>query len=87
MGPGARVVGAEQHIVVNREEGKEPPALEDVRDPKARAGVGGLVVDAPPLETDAARARAQQPRDRVDERRFAGAVRAENGDDLAGRDL
>jgi hypothetical protein len=72
---------------VHREEGKEAPSLEDMRDADARAAVGRQAVDAAPLERDAARARPQQSRDRVHERRFAGAVRPEDGDDLAGRDI
>ena len=41
-------------------------------------------VDALPLESDGARTRTQQARDRIHQRRLAGAVRPEDGDDLAG---
>jgi hypothetical protein len=68
---------------VHREEGKKPPSLEDMRDANAGAAVGGQALDALVLERDAARARAQQPRDRIHQRGFAGAVRAEYGDDFA----
>ncbi len=81
--PGARIVGAEEHVVAYREERKEAPALENMRNAHARAAMGGQALDALSLERDAARARAQQSRDRIDERGLAGAVRAEDSDDFA----
>ena len=84
---GARVVGAEKHVVVHREKGKEPPALEHMRDSQARAPVGRQAIDALPLEGDRARARPQEPRDRIHQRRLAGAVRSQEAHQLAGRDL
>ena len=50
MRAGARIVGAEEHVVVHGEKGKQPPALEHVRNADARAPVGGQAVDALALE-------------------------------------
>ena len=55
--------------------------------PMPAVPVGRQAVDALALEMDAARPRAQQPRDRVHERRLAGAVGAEEGHDFAGADM
>ena len=86
MRPGARVVGAEEHVVLDAEKGKEAPPLKDVGDAHGGAAMRRRAVNAPSLEADMPDAWLQQPGDRVDERRFAGAVRAEKRDDLAGRD-
>src|SRR5712691_1022706 len=40
-------------------------------------------IDAPPLELDRARARSQKPEHDLEQRRLAGAVGADDGDDLA----
>jgi hypothetical protein len=41
----------------------------------------------PPLEEDRAGVGREHPREQADQRRLAGAVRAEHADDLAGPDL
>jgi hypothetical protein len=49
------------------------------REDRARRGLGDVV----PIECDGAGARMQQPRDRLQGRGLAGAVRADQGDELA----
>src|SRR3954465_14117309 len=87
MRAGTRVVGAEEHVVVHAEKRKQPPALEDMGNADARSPVGRHGLNALAIETNAARHGTQQPRDRVDERGLAGAVRAEEGHDFAAADV
>ena len=83
VGARARIVRAEQDIVEDREEGKEPAPLEDVRDAFGDGAVGRQAVDPLIEEGDPPRRRPQEPRDRVHQRGLAGAVRAEQAHDLA----
>src|ERR671931_299053 len=74
MRAGARIVGTEENVVLHCEEGKQAPSLEHMRDAEVRAAISGRAVDALRLECDAARARAEQPGDRVHQGGFAGAI-------------
>src|SRR3954463_1806486 len=85
MGACPGVVRTEHDVVVHREEWEEPPTLEDVSNTELGAAVSGRAVDALPFKGDAAGARSQQARDRIHQRRFAGAVGSQHGDDFTGR--
>src|SRR5262249_17428178 len=84
----ARDLGMEpdQHVLENTQMAEETAVLERA----AHALRGDLVrrepVDRLALEADAAGLRHGVAGDRVEERRLAGAVGADEGDDLAGRD-
>src|SRR5262249_26547191 len=77
-----RVVGSEEQVVEHGQEGEQAPAFQHVRQAFARNAVGGQTVDALAAERDASGAGRDQARDGVHQRRLAGAVRPEDGDDL-----
>src|SRR5574341_1809217 len=63
--------------------GKELAAFRDVRDPARDDGRGPEPADPPAVELDRAAAERDQATDRAERRRLAGAVRADDRDDLA----
>ena len=65
----------------------EREILVDGRDPVLVGGGGAADVRALAVDRDRARVRGLDPGDRLDQRRLAGAVVADQGDDLAGVDL
>src|SRR5690606_9255654 len=71
---------AEGDVLRHREPGKERVGLENHAPVGARAG------DAAPVEPHLARAGPVEPRDDAQERGLAAAGRAENGDEVIGRD-
>src|SRR5262249_20934113 len=75
--------GAEEEVLLDRQIGKDPAALEDVAEPAPDDPVGWQPVDPTALEQDRAGRPAHQSRDRVEDRALAGAGRTEQGDDLA----
>src|SRR5690606_14095351 len=66
------------------ERGEDLPALGDLPDAEVADAVAVEAGDLLALEADGARARLEDPRDGADERGLAGAVGADEGDDLAG---
>ena len=65
---------------------KDAPSLGRVRDAEAHDLVGLRLGDVAVVEEDAALRRARAAADRHQEGRFAGAVRADEGDDLVPAD-
>ena len=65
---------------------KSRPPLRDERDPAPRDRLGRAAAQRPVAEADLAAARRDEPHDRVQRRRLPRAVRADQPDDLAGRD-
>src|SRR5262245_66085271 len=66
---------------------KDPPSLGNERDPQSGALIGGQVRDVLPPEMDRAGAWKKRPGNRAQGRRFAGAVGADQRDDLALSDM
>ncbi len=67
--------------------GKDLPPLGDLADAEIADAVARLAGDLFALEADRAARRAVHPGDGADQRGLAGAVRADDGDDLALGDL
>jgi hypothetical protein len=80
-------VGAHLQILVDGEIRKHPAALRAVRDTELEDFGGLMSVNVAAREDDAALSGAQQPRDRPQGGRLAGAVGAEEADELAFLDL
>src|SRR6266508_4435394 len=78
---------AEHDVVLDAEPGKERPPARDVADSPARQLVGGDAADRLAEESDLALLRRQDPRDRAEQRRLAGAVRSEHRDDFLELDV
>ena len=76
----------EPQVLLDRELGEEPAALRDESDPAPRDRLGRAPAQRSLAEADLARARRDEPHDRVQRRRLPRAVRADQPDDLAGRD-
>src|SRR5262249_26455393 len=66
---------------------KYPTALRDVSDAERRALVGPEATDVAPLVGDAALRGRNAARDGLEQRRLAGAVGADERDELTGADL
>ena len=66
---------------------EQAPVLGDVRDAELRARARLHPLQILPLEADHAVHRADEAGDGAERRRLARAVRPEQGDDLAGRDV
>src|SRR6266481_6936574 len=73
----------ERHVVEERQLVEEVDQLEAARDARLDAVVHGQVGDVGPAEGDGPAVRAQQAADQVDEARLAGAVGADQREDLA----
>jgi hypothetical protein len=80
--PVARL-GREAHVLAHREARKDVAALEGARDSLARDRVHRQAGDVLPGEEHLPRLRPQRARDEVEDRRLAGAVRADQRADLA----
>ncbi len=80
-------IGPEDEIRLQRHRGKQMPLRRNVRDPGARAAMGGVPGQVLLVEDDAAVHRREKAGDRPEERRLPGAVRADDRHRLAGTDL
>jgi len=74
------------HIVEDAEVAERAGDLEGPRDAQLGDAVGRHAGDPPALELDLAGTRRQVAGDQVEQRRFAGAVGSDNGDELPRRD-
>ena len=79
-------VAADEHVVEHGEPLEEPHALERPRDPPRRELVRCEARHRRAVQEDAPAVGAQVPRDEIDERRLAGAVRADEPEGLPRRD-
>jgi hypothetical protein len=75
---------ADLEILHHRQLGEDAAVFRHVAQAKARDLVRRQMVDARTFEGDLALARWHQPHDRLERRRLAGAVAAEQRHDLAG---
>ena len=80
------LVGADAQVLLDRELGKHLAAFRNAGDAGCNHLVGRQPRDVAAVEHDAARARQRQSQDGANERGLAGAVRAEQAGDAAGRD-
>ena len=80
---GGRVVRAEEEVLPHGEMGEQPAALQHVREAAVDPRESRQAIDAPAVDLDAARLRGDQPGHAVEEGGLPGAVRAQEGDDLA----
>ena len=78
---------SEPEVLVDRELREQPATLRDERDPAPRDCLRGPPAKRPLAEQDVAGARRDESHDRVQGGGLAGAVRADETDDLARRDL
>ena len=76
-------MGAEAEVFADRQVGEDAPAFRDHDDAELRETIGRKACDVLVGRKDPAAFRLEQAADRAHERRFAGAVGAENGRDLA----
>ena len=83
MRPGGPRVGAELEVLAHGEARKDLAALGDVHDAALDHPVARQAIDALAFEAHLAPARAQEPRDRAQHRRLAGAVGAHHRQRLA----
>ena len=75
-----------EHVLERRHLHEEPDVLERAADAERGDRVRRLVGDVDAVEQDRARGRLVDPGELVEERRLAGAVRADQRDDRAARD-
>ena len=73
----------EAEVLLDRELAEDPPALRHERHACARDRLGALPPQRAPAQPDLAGRRRHDAHDRVQRRRLAGAVRADQADDLA----
>ena len=73
-------------VVLDAEAAEQPRGLERARQPHPGARPGGRLCDVPPEQLDRSRARRELPRDQVEQRRLAGAVRTQDRAPLTGAD-
>ena len=85
--PRARQHRAHGEVFGDRERRKDLAALRDLADAEVADAVARPARDVAAAKHDAPARRAVHARDGADERGLAGAVRADDGDDLAFRDL
>src|SRR5206468_1657852 len=78
VAPGLELDG-DPHVLTHGQLGKDARDLEGARDAPPATDGGGEPGDVLAVEDDAARRRDQEPRDEVEQRRFARAVRADDG--------
>src|SRR5439155_19442951 len=86
-GTGSPDVRAHPEILLNREAGKQSPALGHQRDPAPHDLARRKASDRLSRERDGFPRRPQQAADRLEERGFSGTVRADERRDLATLDL
>ena len=84
---GGRAAGADLKVFPHRHLGHDAPSLRDVGDAEAGDIVGRHAVEGVTLEHDRAGARGRGAEQGAQQRRFAGAVGAEQRHDLAFGDL
>ena len=82
-----RAASPSRRFSSTRELGEEPPPLGDERDAALRDRLRAAAAERAIAEADLAASRRDQPHDRVQRRRLPRAVRADEPDDLAGRDV
>ena len=75
-----------EEVLLDGEPAEEFDVLEGASEPGGDALVREHALDRGSAENDAPRLRLHEPGDRIEQRRLAGAVRAEQSDDLAGLD-
>jgi hypothetical protein len=80
-------VRTDEHVVEHGHRLEQLHVLERARDPAPDDPVRRRPQQAPAVEVELARIRPVQPRDHVEERGLAGAVRPDQADDLAGVDV
>src|SRR5438034_6935458 len=78
--------GAELQVLEHGHPREDPPAFRRLRDPQAHDAVGRERVQALAVEAHGAPAGPHGAEDRPQRRRLAGAVGADERDDLTGRD-
>ena len=76
----------EIEVVLDAQPPEQARGLEGPGEPQAGACPGGRVGDVPPEQLHRSRGRRELPRDQVEQRRLAGAVRPENRPPLPGAD-
>ena len=79
----APCVTAHAHVVLDGQAAEELDVLEGARDPTADDPARPLPEQAPAVEADISLVRRIETGDHIERRRFAGAVRADQADDLA----
>src|SRR5919201_960343 len=84
--PGAHDLAAEEHVGAGVELGGEREVLVDGLDPQPARVERRVDLDRPPVEDDLALVWLMDPGEDLDERRLAGAVVADERDDLVGED-
>ena len=82
-----RACAADEHVLEHGHRAEQLDVLERARDPAPDDPVRRRAQQALAVEDDLALVRLVQPRDQVEERRLAGAVRADQADDLALADV
>ena len=80
-------MGSDPEIFLHRQAGEDAPALGHERDAQRHDLVGRAAADGPAVEAHGRRRARVQPDHGPEERRFAGAIRADDGHELAWRDL
>src|SRR5271165_24029 len=80
-------LSAEEHVVGDRQRRRQRQRLVDGLDARLARGDRRGEMDDLAAEADLAGVRDHRPADRLDERRLAGAVVADHGDDLAGIEI
>ena len=80
-------VGADEHVVQHGHRLEELDVLEGARDPAPHDPVHGRLQQRLAVELDLALVGRVEPRDHVERRRLAGAVRPDQADDLAVQDV
>ncbi len=78
---------AELEVIFHRKRREDLPALRHLRDAERNACMGGQILQLPIFEPDPPGRDRLHAADRPYQRSLAGAVGAEEGDDLAGRDI
>ena len=81
------MVDGDAQIVLHRHAGEQPAAFGHDRDAVGHHAVRLRAADRTAVEAHHLGRDAQQPHDRFEQRRLAGAVGADQRDDLAGGDL
>ncbi len=84
---GARQVAAELEVLAHRHAGEEAPPLRHDGDARRAEAMRRQARDVAAVKDEAAGARALDAGDGVDQRRLAGAVRADDREQLAGTNL
>ena len=78
--------GSQTEVVADRQATEDPASLRAVRDAEGHDPVGRCVRDIGPFERNGPVRWPEQPRDRAQDGRLARPIRADQRDELAGRD-